>query len=287
MGLRIFKCSVLMLSLVGSCGRGDVADCISNTTVVSEKQLMELSSSAPLPAGVDFKPASRIRPFSGTTSHHLLCRHVIDRWFQNLAELREVRTFVIISPNHGRLGALPVSLTCRSWKTAGKTTRTNVDLVGIILRELEIQTDDVTFGNEHGIEALLPFVNKYFPKADIVPILLDEKQRHVPLIMKLTDSLHRIFKADQKAFLLLSVDFSHRGDAAMTAKNDRRSHKALASMGKGKSAVSDNNGGLMVMFELCERMNVANTHFFCHTDSAKFEPEAALDITSYFFTFQY
>ncbi|MCU0848779.1 MAG: AmmeMemoRadiSam system protein B [Spirochaetes bacterium] len=283
----IFSAALIFILLSCGCRKGDESERYLNTTVASEVQARDLTTIKALPAGVFVRPASNIRPFGGTVSHHLLCSPVINEWFFNLKKLRDVGTFIIISPNHGRLGRGAVSLTERDWNTAGKITRTNRKLAGEILRDLEIGMDDGAFVNEHGVEALLPFINGYFPDSDVVPVLLDEKQRHMPLLMKLSETLHRMMKNDRSIFLLISVDFSHRGDRAVTERNDGGSYEALKAMGKGKRIVSDNNGGLMVMFDICGKMNIENTYVFCHTDSEKFAPGIGYDITSYFFTFQY
>jgi len=282
-----FPAAAVFILLQLACGDGGASGRFVNSTVSSRRQAAGLTAFKAPPPGVFLRRASGIRPLSGTVSHHLLCGPVINEWFVNLKKLRGVSTFVIISPNHGRLGRYAVSLTERGWDTAGKITRTNRRLAGGILRCLGIGTDDGAFVNEHGVEALLPFINAHFPDADVVPVLLDEKQRHVPLLMGLSGVLAKITADDPGVFLLVSADFSHRRGRRETDINDGKSFEALRAMGKRGRAVSDNSGGLSVMFDVCGKNGASSTHFFCRTDSEKFAPVADGDITSYFFTFQY
>lgn len=286
--MRVFSVA-MFFALLLSCNSKDRfnPDCFLNTTVISGYQARNLTRKKETPKPVILQPSHTIRPVSGTVSHHLLCSSVINEWFINLKKLRDVKTFIIISPNHGRRGIDSVSLSKRSWNTAGALTRTNGGMVDEILHGLNIKEDDNAFYNEHGVESLLPYIGHYFPEADIVPILLDEKHKHMARINTLTDVLHGIMEESMEIFLLVSIDFSHGGNSTATTARDKKSRCALMSLDKKKKVISDNNSGLAVMFEICERLGGKKTHIFCHTDSEKFAPENRENITSYFFTFQY
>jgi len=235
-------------------------------------------------------PAPGIVPCGGTVSHHLLVAPVINAWFRELKTCRKgIGTFIIISPNHNRSGHGNISLSLYNWKSAGRITGVNRNITRSIMKSLDMKEDNLAFYNEHGIEAMLPFINHYYPDADIVPILVDEKRKCGTLNMKLGDSLCRIMKKHDDIFLLISTDFSHGTGRGKTDMNDMRSLKSITTLSFSPvRPVSDNTAGLMILYRVCETLGIKNTHLFCHTDAGKYTlMDQGNNITSYIFTYQY
>lgn len=257
-----------------------------NTTAPSRSQLKGIAEALP-PQGISIVPPPRIRPVSGTVSHHLLAATVINRWFKALRGLRDIRTFIIISPNHGRKGSQCISLSRDDWSTAGRRTGSNKALIRKFMDDLDAPEDKTAFENEHGIGALLPFISLYFPDTDIVPILIDEKFISMRRAHALADSIADSMRKDAGIFLILSADFSHRCSRTATDENDRWSRRSLITLNAEVKKISDSNAGLDILYRTCRDLGAARTHILCHTDSEKFVSAPLSDITSYFFTYQY
>ena len=51
-----------------------------------------------------------IFPVSGTVSHHLLVGSITNQWFKELKKLRDIKTFIILTPNHYNQGKEIISL---------------------------------------------------------------------------------------------------------------------------------------------------------------------------------
>lgn len=267
--------------------RPDNADAIYyNGTIGSVRQLDRIIA-APVPNGVRLTPPRGIYPVSGTVSHHLLVAPVINKWFLYLKGLRNIETFIIISPNHARRGLHFISLSNNAWLSAGIVTKVNTGLTSLLMEKLETTEDVQAFENEHGIEALLPFINRYFPGADIVPILVDEQQKHMRGAAVLADSISGMVEKNKNIFVIISVDFSHRRNRAVTDILDAYSKESLLSLNAGSRIYSDNNTGLFILFRICKKLGTGNTWILGHTDSEKFVSGDLELLTSYFFTYQY
>jgi hypothetical protein len=67
-----------------------------------------------IPENIELFPLKgAVDPVIGIASHHLLVYPVIDAYFKNLKTLKnDIKTFVIITPNHYDRGYQPVSVFC-------------------------------------------------------------------------------------------------------------------------------------------------------------------------------
>jgi hypothetical protein len=230
-------------------------------------------------------------PYSGTVSHHLLVSGIIDKWFLELKNKRKnIKTFFIVSPKHNEYGESIICISMLDWKLNNEITKINREYSSHLLKHLKIREDRNAFHHEHGIYSLLPFIKKYFPDAQIVPILMDEYKRQNSKSMLLADSISEIVNKDKNTFLIISIDFSHRGDRETTDKRDAISERVLNSLDLNhlSKVYSDNSAGLITLFYFDKNLNLDKNHIFYHTNSAKITGEDDInDITSYFFTFQY
>jgi len=230
-------------------------------------------------------------PFSGTVSHHLLVGDIIDKWFNNLHHLRDnINCFIIVSPKHFNLGCNNICLSSLDWQIDNKFIKVNKKHIKRIKKKLKIDEDRYAFHKEHGISTLLPFIKKYYPGAKIVPIVLDEFNKQIGKTLQLSEEIYKIVKKNKNTFVLISIDFSHWADRPVTDERDKKSSNIILNLNMEKinSIYSDNNTGLILLFDLCNKSNIKKSHIFCHTDSEKFSRiKQENDITSYFFTFQY
>ncbi|MBN2546315.1 MAG: AmmeMemoRadiSam system protein B [Spirochaetes bacterium] len=230
-------------------------------------------------------------PKSGTVSHHLLVSPLIDAWFKELKKNnKEIKNFFIISPKHSQLGKGIVCISSLAWKTAGKKTiKTNKNYIDKIKKGLNLKEEPYAFHKEHGISALVPYINHYYPKALIIPIVMDEFNKQITICRKLSKIISEIMKNNDKTFLIISIDFSHKADIIHTLERDKIAESVLNSLNPDRinEMYSDNNVGLFTLFFTCNELNMKRNHIFFHIDSQSYTNRKLNDITSYFFTFQY
>lgn len=146
-------------------------------------------------------------PMAGVVNHHILASDVLAQFFKTIKKTRpEVETFVILSPDHFSQG--------RGVSTQGLTYVTPA--VDAVVRKrwiFELQkigvwdgTESRSFENEHGVGALVSFIEREFPQAKVLPLFfradlkLDQAKQVGEALAKL---------ADDKTFIVVSSDMSH------------------------------------------------------------------------------
>lgn len=227
--------------------------------------------------------------WAGTVSHHLLVGNYIDDWFKVIAKKQQVKTFFIICPSHYGYSVHPWSIADVAWNCGeyGKVYSDSLKVKSIVAK-LNITQEPGVFVPEHGMNTLIPYVAKYFPKARIVPIAvhgeppLDQAQAQM-----LCDALKPYFseKGKQENFLVLSTDFAHHGNYEGTVFKDNRSRSFFnnPTAGTWVCCGCDNRPGVYILAKLMSEKTKAVVQY--HTNSFEVSGMDPDDITSYFFSF--
>ncbi|MBN2352367.1 MAG: AmmeMemoRadiSam system protein B [Spirochaetales bacterium] len=264
------------ISYVGSCY-------LANKIPSAPVNRNRFPKTTPLPPGAI--------PWAGTVSHHLLAADVIGEWFAELRRSRDVSLFVIVSPRHFVEGVKDVSLSSLPWSTKDGPVAVARGPLDRLKRELNISEDPTAFPGEHGIAAVVPFVRRYFPKAEILPVIVTESPLSTERADRLASALRTVLTEEDRArwFLVVSTDFSHHGDAAQTEERRRRSLRFFAAVGleTWPYATCDNMTGMRVLARLAEQFGRRRASIFAYTDSYRLSGQDPGDITSYFFSFIY
>ena len=162
------------------------------------------------------------RPTPGIQSllvaHHLLVADAMAEDFED-AVSNEVKTVVIVSPNHFGVGPSPAQVTFGEYVTPyGNVQSDSVVAQKLIAVYPKLVHSEAAFSNEHGIYALTPFVKKSFPNAKIIPIILYDS-------LPATEAYQlgqTIAEQLPDALLIASVDMTHYQPADYTAANDAK-----------------------------------------------------------------
>lgn len=238
---------------------------------------------------VEASPAPGRWPIAGTVSHHLLVGQLIEDWFGLLAERRDVRTFLILSPSHWGLCTSDFSLTEASWRTDSGLVRSNPGLVAELASRLDAQLHPELFATEHGVDTFMPFISRHFPEAEVVALAYEGG---TPIDMGLVHTLWQALEPVLSEglldglFLLISVDFSHQDGPAETRRKDAVSRCFLEDPA-GQSwilASCDNRPAMYALKRLVAAHPSARLDIIYHTDSFTVSGQDEHDITSYFFT---
>jgi MEMO1 family protein len=231
-------------------------------------------------------------PVAGIVSHHLLAGELIDEWFIQLRELRDVKRFFILSPRHWDLGTGDYSLTSECWMTGEGVVYSDSIVVEELSLALGCEVDPEVFVIEHGIDALVPFISRHFPGADVIAInYKGEPPVNMLVVKKLRESLMPYFdgKKSEENFLLISSDFAHHGDYAGTKVKDDRTRFFMDNpvLSNWILAGCDNRPGMYLLATMAEKMDRPEMEILYHTNSYYLSGKDPSDITSYFFTYLY
>lgn len=228
--------------------------------------------------------------WAGTVSHHLLADKQIDRWFSEIADRRKIETFFIICPSHYGLSSYEWSLDNCCWETKKGMVYTDEKIESQIAQALGVSYDSQVFPVEHGVNALIPYISRYFPKAKVCVIAVHgEPPLNQKNAQKLADALAPYFTENgkQKNFLLISTDFAHHGDYEGTEFKDNRSRQFFNNPTNSTWIFCgcDNRPGIYVLsrFLTPETKNAV----LYHTNSFELSGLDGNDITSYFFSLFY
>lgn len=246
-------------------------------TVVSEPQIEQL-------------PPKKAFVWGGTVSHHLLADRQIDRWFYEIAQRRKVETFFIICPSHYGLSTQEWSLDNCTWQTKNGKVYTNQQAEAQLAQALGVIYDSQVFPDEHGVNALVPYISRYFPKAQVCVIAV---QGEPPLNQRnarmLADVLQPYFtqKGKKKNFLLISTDFAHHGDVEKTKAKDDLSREFFNNPSDASWIYCgcDNRPGMYVISHFLTEQSKVSVLY--HTNSYELSGFDEDDITSYFFSLFY
>lgn len=235
-------------------------------------------------------PPAKAEPWAGTVSHHLLAEKQINSWFSEIAKRRRVETFFIISPSHYGLSAKEWSLDNCRWETKNGIVYTDEKKEREIAAALGVSYEPQVFPDEHGVNTLIPYISRYFPKAKVCVIAVHGEP---PLNQKnaqlLADSLAPYFteQGRRKNFLLISTDFAHHGDLEGTEFKDTRSREFFNAPSDSSWIFCgcDNRPGIYVISRLLTK-DTKNAILY-HTNSFELSGLDGNDITSYFFSLFY
>ncbi len=233
-------------------------------------------------------------PWGGTVSHHLLTDKQIDEWFKELAEHRPsgIDLFFVLSPSHWNLSLETWSLTDGSWKCKGGYVDSNITEVEKLKKLLNVEYEPFVFNYEHGVSTLMPFIKKYFPKAEVLVVAYNgEPPVNMKTVRKFERAIQKVFSIEQaenekNAFLLISTDFSHHSNLARTKEKDAKSRAFLENINYAPwiLGICDNRPAMFLLSELATKETKTTIQY--HTNAFELTNKTAPDdITSYFFSF--
>ena len=271
-----------------SCGKSAYNTVADNARVFHTwNSLKEMNYGEPVPPPTNFIPEQGFSPWAGIVSHHILAHEYIDAWFSCLSKMRNPKRFFILSPDHFDLSVKQYSLTEGSWDSGFGIVESDKNKVKELSELLEVDPDNRVFEIEHGISVLMPYIKRYFPDSRIVAIIVNGGSAVNTLIAgRLADVLEKEFDEEGKKdnFLIISSDFSHKGNPEETEKNDLKSEQYLINIENSawNSVICDNRSGIYILNRL--RKKNAESRILYHTNSYKISGYNE-DITSYFFVF--
>lgn len=226
-------------------------------------------------------------------SHHLLASQLITNHVQPACKTSP-ETIVLISPDHfGAFRHEPVEIlamvTQFNWQTPKGLRLSDEKLATQLALAEGVKkiSDPAKIGHEHGIFALLPFLDSYCGHTKLVAVLV----RPQSLENKLAElgSIVSDFakNSSQRILLVVSSDFSHESTLEQVRQQDGQSEKILKLLGNPTANIvysevtSDCPGCLVVLSGYLERNGSIRLVQLEHKNSADFGGNLN-NITSYF-----
>jgi len=171
---------------------------------------------------------------SGVVPHHLLAETMIDHFFKHMACQGKIENIILLSPDHFQSAV--INHHC-SFITSVRQLNSGhfmdlpfkTDFTDGFSKEIKINDNCSAIAYDHGITNLLPFIKKYLPKANILPILIPEgtTEKQIEQLVKLIDK-----NTSPLTVMIASVDFSHYLPANAAAFHDIKSIRTLLNFEK-------------------------------------------------------
>ncbi len=203
--------------------------------------------------------------------HHLVAAKEIASLVSSLPF--QPSTIFLISPDHFSQGKTPFTTTKTSFVSSQATTAVNTRAVNRLLEQISealLQSNDHIFPREHGVHVLLPFINRTWPSASIVPLTIKDGVDNGDLEW-VGRALSQELKQDPRAIILVSSDFSHYLPAEFADFHDERTIAALKQL--DTSAVphleTDVPGVLTVGLMVARELGLGNVTIHAHTNSLR------------------
>jgi len=168
---------------------------------------------------------------SGVVPHHLLAKDIIEDFFSYISSQRKPETIVILSPDHFQSEILNDNnaFITLDWKSgSGKKEFENIKIDSLLGKKVadddKIALNSSAIVYDHGITNLIPYIKKYFPETNILPILIpaDITKEQVEQLVKIIDENTLL-----NTIIVASVDFSHYLPSRAADFHDTKSIRVL------------------------------------------------------------
>jgi len=166
---------------------------------------------------------------SGVVPHHLLAMDIMEDFFSYISSQEKPKTIVILSPDHFQSGILMesnsfITITVDSNDKEFNNLKVDTLLWGKLFKENKMILNNSAVIAEHGVTILLPYIKKYFPETNILPILIpaDITKEQVEQLVKTIDENTLL-----DTIVVASVDFSHYLPSRAADFHDTKSIRVL------------------------------------------------------------
>jgi AmmeMemoRadiSam system protein B len=224
----------------------------------------------------------------GVVPHHNLASPLIAEFFSRLATNRsDIKTFIILGPNHSNVGASAVISCNVNWQVPAGAVSTNFEILNELDRGHYLAIDENHCVSDQAIQTLIPFIENYFPDAEIVPLLFSSKNDNEKVTL-LAEEINRI--SDQSVFVVASLDFSHYLPLAVAEEKDSMTMGAIEDRDFEKiysfnSDHVDSSYALAAFLRTMDFGDFRKIEVLRHSNSMDFFGQDPNNITSYFSVF--
>lgn len=162
----------------------------------------------------------------GVAPHHIPTTiPLLAEFYAQLKGARDVKTFVILGPDHIEKGKGGISVSEADFVTPFARLQPDLQMIKALRDAGFVTHDEAPFSGEHSMGAQVLLISKFFPNARIVPVVFRSSVSNVTA-RAFGDALADI--AGEDAFVVASVDFSHYLSEAQARPVDLLSSDVLS-----------------------------------------------------------
>jgi AmmeMemoRadiSam system protein B len=223
------------------------------------------------------------QPIAVVVPHHDLVRDRRQKMLSEIASKRMLTTSIILlSPDHFSPFQTAVSYSDQDWKTSLGTVQFNKNF-GEVLHSLLDKRNGIV-ENDHGITNIIPDIKRFFPQANVVPIIIGQKvpaKNLEKLVKVITDY------CNFSCLLITSVDFSHYLPATLSDIHDEKSLYDLETLNSDQLAQVevDSPQSLFILSQFAKNKQAPHFTLYDHTNSGKLANNFDVEATSHIFGF--
>ncbi|MEA2022267.1 MAG: AmmeMemoRadiSam system protein B, partial [Candidatus Caldatribacteriota bacterium] len=223
---------------------------------------------------------------SGVVPHHLLAKDIMEDFFNYISSQENPETIILLSPDHFQSGILMesnsfITITVDSNNKEFNNLKVDTLLWGKLFKENKMIPNNSAVIAEHGVTTLLLYIKKYFPKTNILPILIpaDITKKQVEQLVKTIDE-----DASPSSMIIASVDFSHYLPPMAADFHDTKSIRVLLNFEEEnfKNIEVDCWQALYAARLFAKLRQKETPHVMAHKNSADFLNLELEETTSYF-----
>lgn len=201
------------------------------------------------------------------------------KYFKQISSENQFSKVVLISTNHYNTGASNVISTKSTFELKDAKVIPDDKLVQSLVQFAGATDDKNSFLNEHGINSVLPDINKYFVPKNITPIILREgttKEEVEKVFNTLKDSC-------SGCLVVSSIDFSHYNPNSLAQIHDQMSLAALANLDEQKAwlAETDSPPTLALTVKWAKSFTGQGFSLYKNSNSAADQKNDTIEATSY------
>jgi AmmeMemoRadiSam system protein B len=182
--------------------------------------------------------------------HHMIVSAKIDDLLGDLAKSYDFERIIILSPNHFNYGFRYIQTTNNSLDSM----RIDIPAVTGLNAGQSAIIENKDFQKEHGIMSEIPFIKKYWPAAQLIPITIKTATPEWRL-KKLSEELSRL--NNKKTLIIASLDFSHYCTEETARKNDRRFLDWISAHSKTTDKKTSGKRGTSVSLEEIKQLAIS------------------------------
>jgi len=223
---------------------------------------------------------------SGVVPHHLLAKDIMEDFFSYISSQEKPKTIVILSPDHFQSGIIMesnsfITITVDSNDKEFNNLKVDTLLWGKLFKENKMALNNSAVIAEHGVTTLLPYIKKYFPETNILPILIpaDITKEQVEQLVKTINENTLL-----NTIVVASVDFSHYLPSQAADFHDAKSIRVLLNFEEEnfKNIEVDCWQALYAARLFAKLQQKETPHIMAHKNSADFLNLELEETTSYF-----
>lgn len=219
----------------------------------------------------------------GIIPHDLFPGFITADFFKALSP-QNPKTVILVGPNHYERGDFKALSSVFGWQTPFGIVKPNKILVSRLEKDKIIKIDEYVVSNDHAVAGIMPFVKRYLPHAQVVPILLSGFMSSKEIEV-FANNLEKYM--DTNTVLIAAVDFSHYLTSPKAWEKDKITLKAMENFDYQLLFSLDNDyldspPSIALVLMVMKKLGKTNNELLHHTNSGELQKNSHIETTSYF-----